>query len=164
MERSQGVQTGYHFWCLYFYDDRPVQYADRIIDSCLATQNRLGGFGVQLNSSACEDIDSIDPLVRLSLKTDYRHGEILIALERALVWVLVNWNPSDGGWVFRRHQPYDIVPHKCMWADKDQSFMAYTWFRMLSLAYLSKALPEMSVAGCRWQWSRFPGHQFWLEA
>ena len=55
---SRGVQTGYHLWLLFFYDKRPVRYVERIIDSALATQNRLGGFGVPLNSSACEDIDS----------------------------------------------------------------------------------------------------------
>lgn len=99
--RSMGLQTGYHLWCLYFYDGRPIQYVERIIDSFLATQNHLGGFGAPLNSSACEDIDSIDPLVRLTLATDYRREDIRSALEKAAVWVLVNLN-DDGGWVFRR--------------------------------------------------------------
>ena len=160
-ERSQAVQTGYHFWCLYFYDRRPVRRVERIVDTCLATQNRLGGFGVQLNSSACEDIDSVDPLARLCLQTGYRHADVYACLNRALPWVLANRNPRDGGWVFRRHQPYRIVPHRAMWAGENESFMAYTWFRTLSLAYLAKALPTSQVASVAWHFSRFPGHQFW---
>jgi len=160
-QRSQAVQTGYHFWCLYFYDNRPIRHVEKIIDSCLSTQNRLGGFGVQLNSSACEDIDSIDPLVRFSLSTRYRRNEVRASLERALPWVLVNHNRNDGGWVFKRHQPYSIVPHKTMWAGTDESLMPYTWFRTLSLAYLAKALPDSPIANLKWNIGKFPGHQFW---
>lgn len=156
IERSRAVQTGYHFWCMYFYDNRPIHHVEQIIDMCLATQNRLGGFGVQQNSSACEDIDSIDPLARLSLITDYRQAEVIAALECALPWVLANRNANDGGWVFRRVQPYNIVPHKAMWAEADESFMAYTWFRSLSLAYLAKALPNSPVAGIQWYLGQFP--------
>ncbi|MBN2294404.1 MAG: hypothetical protein JXM70_18390, partial [Pirellulales bacterium] len=70
---SRLVQAGYHFWLLYFYDRRPVPHPDHIVDSCLRTQNSRGGFGQGVhnsadpfNSSACEDIDSIDPLTRLT--------------------------------------------------------------------------------------------------
>jgi hypothetical protein len=161
-QRSYAVQTGYHFWCMYFYDNRPIALIEKIIDMCLATQNPLGGFGVRLNSSACEDIDSIDPLVRLCLASEYRKEEVLAALEKALPWVLTNHNPYDGGWVFRRMEPYTIVPHKAMWAGMDESFMAYTWFRSLSLAYLAKALPDSPVANIHWNFGKFPGHQFWV--
>lgn len=163
-ERSQGVQTGYHLWCLYFYDKRPVQHAERIIDSCLATQNRIGGYGVTFNSSACEDIDSIDPLVRLCFESDYRRDDILASLEKAMAWVLVNRNASDGGWVFRRHQAYDIPPHEAMCVAKDESSMAYTWFRTLSLAYLARALPDSPIATRHWHFDLFPGLQFWPES
>lgn len=40
---SNGVQTGYHIWLMYFYDSRPIQYVERIIGSCLRTQNQFGG-------------------------------------------------------------------------------------------------------------------------
>lgn len=158
-ERSQGVQTGYHLWLLYLYDGHPIQYVERIIDSCLATQNKLGGFGVSLNSSACEDIDSIDPLVRLSLITDYRKDDIRKALQKALTWVLTNVN-SDGGWVFRRGEDFRYG-HDLMWARIHQSAMFPTWFRTLSLSYLGQVLSDSPVAGFPWQFVRCPGHQFW---
>jgi hypothetical protein len=158
-ERSQGVQTGYHLWLLYFYDGRPIQYVERVIDSCLATQNRLGGFGVQLNFSACEDIDSIDPLVRLSFITDYRREDIRKALEKALIWMLTNRN-GEGGWVFRRGEGFRYG-HNLMWTRADESSMFATWFSTLSLAYLSSVLPEGAIAEFPWKFIRCPGLQFW---
>ncbi|MEJ2723824.1 MAG: hypothetical protein P8175_04095 [Deltaproteobacteria bacterium] len=155
---SAGVQTGYHIWLLYFYDKRPIQYLERIIDSCLRTQNPLGGFGVALNSSACEDIDSIDPLVRLSLLTDYRKEEILKALQRALCWVLVNVNP-DGGWVFRRGEAFHYG-HDLMFSRLDESCMFPTWFRTLSLAYLAQTLPHSTASSFHWRFLKCPGLQF----
>ena len=158
---SRGVQTGYHLWLLFFYDRRPIRYVERIIDSVLATQNRLGGFGVALKSSACEDIDSIDPLVRLSLVTDYRRDEVQASLRRALAWVLVNMN-DDGGFVFRRGEPF-VYGHERMSSGADESAMFPTWFRTLSLAYLSQALNLPGLPADAWQWVRCPGYQFWND-
>lgn len=159
---SNGVQTGYHLWLLYLYDNRPIQYVEKIIDSCLATQNMFGGFGVPRNSSACEDIDSIDPLARFYFMTDYRRDDIRKALERALFWVLANVNP-DGGWVFRRGEKF-CYGHKLMTANFNESSMFPTWFRTLSLAYLNNVLPDSPVASYNWQFINCPGLQFWNSA
>jgi len=157
-ERSLGVQTGYHLWLLYFYDSRPLQFVERIVDSCLITQNELGGFGADLNSSACEDIDTIDPLVRLSFQTDYRREEVLSTLERAVPWVLSNLNP-DGGWVFRRGQAFRYG-HDLMSDLTQQSSMFPTWFRTLSLAYLAQVLDSGVVPVRRPHFVHCPGVQF----
>jgi hypothetical protein len=158
---SNGVQTGYHIWLLYFYDNMPVQYIERIIDSCLQTQNPLGGFGPKLNSSACEDIDSIDPLVRLSFFTDYRAHEIRRALERAWLWVVFNQN-ADGGWVFTRRQAFEYG-HPLMRSGKEESAMFPTWFRTLSLAYMDQVLSPKANHSFVWHFLKCPGHQFWKE-
>lgn len=158
---SLGVQTGYHLWLLYFYEMRRIQYVDRIIDSCLKTQNRLGGFGVPLNSSACEDIDSIDPLVRFYGLIDYRREEIRSALEKALFWIMVNSN-SDGGWVFRRGESF-FYGHELMESKRNESGMFPTWFRTLSLAYLGQILSYEQDVKYRWRFFRCPGLQFWIE-
>lgn len=159
MALSQGVQTGYHIWLLYFYDKRPIQYVERIIDSCLATKNKLGGFGVHLNSSACEDIDSIDPLVRLFFITDYRKVDIRPVLQKAIPWILTNMN-EDGAFVFRRMEPF-TYGHQRMSSRKDEGAMFPTWFRTLSLAYIGKCLPDCSFGRFDWQFIRCPGLQFW---
>lgn len=158
---SNGVQTGYHIWLLYFYDNRPIYYSERIIDSCLRTQNRHGGFGVALNSSACEDIDTIDPLARLYFITNYRKDEVQSVLKRAYYWVLTNANP-DGGWVFRRHERFRYG-HDLMTTELQQSSMFPTWFRTLSLAYLSQVLHNTLIAEHDWQFINAPGLQFWHE-
>ncbi len=155
---SQGVQTGYHIWLLYFYDGRFIRYRERIVDSCLATQNRLGGFGVAMNSSACEDIDTLDPLARLYHQLDYRRPDIRRAFEKALPWVLVNQN-EDGGWVFRKHQSLEYghpLTSVGMW----QSSMFPTWFRSLSLAFLFQVAANPAHPSFPWRFVDCPGMQF----
>lgn len=158
---SQGVQTGYHIWLLYFYDKKEIKYKEKIIESCLLTQNELGGFGVSLNSSACEDIDSIDPLIRLSSETDYKKNDIYMALKKAIPWILINMN-EDGGFVFRRLEPF-VYGHILMSSKKDESGMFPTWFRSLALAYIGKCLPETPLKKLNCQFIRCPGHQFWKD-
>jgi glycosyltransferase involved in cell wall biosynthesis len=159
MELSLGVQAGYHFWLLYFYDHRPIHHIERIIDNVLKTQNILGGYGVQWNSSACEDIDSIDLLVRFSRLTDYRIDDIQASLQRALPAILQNLN-GDGGWVFRRHEAL-TTGHPQMFSAPNESNMFYTWFRTLSLAYclIGMINPPLHFH-YRWNFCHTPGHQF----
>jgi len=159
MALSRGVQTGYHIWLAYFYDKQPIQYMEKIIDSCLATQNMFGGFGVAANSSACEDIDSIDPLVRLSRLIDYRRPEIDRSLRKAASWVLMNRNP-DGGYVFRRHEPF-TYGHRLMSSGINESSLFATWFRTLSLAYLEAYFSDSFVGGVGCRFLACPGLQFW---
>jgi hypothetical protein len=157
---SAGVQAGYHFWCLLFYDRRPIGRIEAVIDSVLKTQNALGGYGVKWNSSACEDIDSIDPLVRLGALTEYRRDEIRASLRRALPAILQNLN-RDGGWVFRRDEPLQLV-HREMSSAANQSNVFYSWFRTLGLAYCLIGLGDESPETLRYDWNltRAPGHQF----
>jgi prenyltransferase beta subunit len=156
---SNCVQTGYHLWCLYFYDQRQIKHLERIVDKALATQNKYGGFGVPLNSSACEDIDSIDPLVRISFLTDYRKQDVAEALEKALKWIFININ-EDGSFVFRRMEPL-AYGHDNMFSAVDEGAMFPTWFRTLSLAYLSKAGLRSYHGQSTFQFLDAPGHQFW---
>jgi hypothetical protein len=163
-ELSRAVQGGYHFWLLYFYDRVPIPHPERVIDSCLATQNACGGFGLGVHtgsdreSSACEDIDSIDPLTRLMRATNYRRDEIRVALERGLKQVLLN-QTDDGGWWFVRGKGF-AYGHEQLAASASQGAMFPTWFRTLTLAYLGKALPDSVVGRYDWQFCNCPGLQF----
>jgi hypothetical protein len=161
-------QSAYHIWMLYAFDQRPVPHVEKAVDSCLALQNRWGGFGpgaaVPYHSnpftSACEDIDAIDPLCRFYRLTGHRREEITSALKRALAWVLINRNP-DGGFVFRRAEKL-VYGHPLMASAKEESNMFATWFRTLSLAYISKILPsEPTLENISFQFVRCPGYQFW---
>lgn len=166
--RSHAVQAAYHWWPLFFYDGVRPPHIERAIDTVLATQNPLGGFGCGVHnaaepfmSSACEDIDSIDPLCRMMQLTDYRRTDIEAALAKAADWVLTNQMP-DGGFVFMRNQPFEYG-HPAMRGEAKLGAMFPTWFRLLSLALLGKALPGHALGQIPWQFVRCPGMQFWGE-
>ena len=164
--RSHAVQAAYHWWPLFFYDGVRIPHLERAIDTVLATQNPLGGFGCGVHnaaepylSSACEDIDSIDPLCRMQQLTDYRRADIQAALGRAAAWVLTNRAP-DGGFVFFRDRPFEYG-HAQLRGEANRGAMFPTWFRLLSLALISRALPEHPLGRLPWQFVRCPGMQFW---
>lgn len=166
--RSHAVQGAYHWWALYFFDARPVPCVEAAIDTVLRNQNPHGGFGWGVHnpeaphiSSACEDIDSIDPLVRMARQTDYRRDDIRAALERAVPWVLSNQMP-DGGFVFMRDRPFEYG-HPQLFGEAGQGAMFPTWFRTLSLAVLGKALPDHPLGQYEWHFARCPGYQFWTD-
>jgi len=164
--RSHAVQAAYHWWPLFFYDGVRPPHLERAIDTVLATQNPRGGFGCGVHnsaepftSSACEDIDSIDPLCRMMQLTDHRRAEVEAALAKAADWVLTN-QMADGGFVFMRNVAFEYG-HAQMHSEAGQGAMFPTWFRLLSLALIGKALPEHELGKVPWQFVRCPGMQFW---
>lgn len=134
-ELSRSVQFAYHLLMPYFYDKREVLYKEKILNLTLKTQNKLGGYGQKLNSSACEDIDSVDLLIHLS---DSYNIEVKQSLKKAFAWILSNQN-SDGGFVFRRNEPM-WYGHEIMTAKINESHFLASWFRTLSLVKLTKEL------------------------
>jgi hypothetical protein len=164
-QRSHAVQAAYHFWPLFFYERRPVPYVDRAIATVLATQNPNGGFGWGVHnpaapflSSACEDIDSIDPLCRMLASAAHRRADIVTALVRAVDWVLTNQMP-DGGLVFVRDRDFEYG-HPQLRGEAGVGAMFPTWFRLLSLALIGRALSEHPLASIPWHFVRCPGYQF----
>lgn len=135
-QRSRMVQFAYHLFPIFFFDKLKLEHSDLIVDLVLKTQNNYGGFGVQANSSACEDIDSIDILCRLAPDVPERKEEIDATLHRALKWVLCN-QVKDGGFVFRLYEPF-TYGHSEMMSKADEGSMFATWFRQLSIVYLSR--------------------------
>lgn len=154
---SDAAHVGYHIWLPMAYDDVPVPHANRILSCLLRTQNLLGGFGLKPNSTACDDIDSADPLVRLLPLFSAEEERIRKSLARALAFILANRN-DDGGFVFLRNVPYAYY-HPLMASHRDQSAMFPTWFRSLTLAFLSQCL-DIPVLDLPWQFIDGPGHQF----
>jgi hypothetical protein len=164
--RSHAVQAAYHWWPLFFYDGVRPPHVERAIDTVLTTQNPSGGFGWGVHnpadpflSSACEDIDSIDPLCRMLQLTDYRRADIVAALTRAADWVLTN-QAQDGGFVFVRDRPFEYG-HPELRGETNRGAMFPTWFRLLSLALIGRALPEHALGRLPWRLVGCPGMQFW---
>jgi len=153
-QRSRMVQFAYHLFPLFFYDKMPIQYPEKVVEIVLATQNSLGGFGVKLNSSACEDIDSIDILIRLAPYVPKRKEEIDQALKKAIGWILCN-QVTDGGFVFRLNEALEYG-HRETSSEKNKGSMFPTWFRTLSVVYLLnyfKNANEFIITNC-------PGYEF----
>ena len=135
-QRSRMVQFAYHLFPLFFYDKLKLGHTTLIVNHILKTQNVYGGFGVQANSSACEDIDSIDVLCRLANDVPSLKKEIDVALHRAFKWVLCN-QVEDGGFVFRLYEPF-TYGHTEMMSEANEGSMFAIWFRSLSLVYMDR--------------------------
>lgn len=135
-QRSRMVQFAYHLLPIFFYDGDFDFDADRIVGIVLRTQNRFGGFGVQPNSSACEDIDSIDLLIRFHpFVSSGLQKQIEAALNKAFSWVLLN-QAEDGGFIFRLNEKFVYGHHETSSLAGDGALFP-TWFRTLSLLYLA---------------------------
>ena len=153
-QRSRMVQFAYHLFPLFLYDKQKLGHPDLIADQILKTQNIYGGFGVQANSSSCEDIDSIDILCRLAPDVPECKTDIDESLHRAWKWVLCN-QVEDGGFVFRLFEPF-TYGHSEMSSGANQGAMFPTWFRLLSLAYLNRYFSQhelFTINSC-------PGYEF----
>lgn len=163
--RSQAVQAAYHWWPLWSYDGRLFPCLERAVDTVLATQNAAGGFGWGVHnpadplvSSACEDIDSIEPLARMLRQTSHRSEEVRAALTRAVDWVLSN-QVADGGFVFLLGRDFQYG-HPQLLGRAGEGALFPTWFRLLSLAYLAVSLPAHPLQRLAWRFVACPGMQF----
>lgn len=152
--RSRKVQFAYHLLPLFFYDERTNFDFSKIIEITLKTQNRFGGFGVAVNSSACDDIDSVDILIRASKIEGKYEAQVKKSLTAGLNWIRLN-QMDDGGFVFRLNEAF-TYGHSQLSSEKNQGAVFPTWFRTLSLAYLCSYLEipaEFKVTKC-------PGYEF----
>jgi hypothetical protein len=165
VQRSHMVQAAYHWWPLFAYDGRRFPCPKRAVETVLRTQNSRGGFGWGVhnptrpfNSSACEDIDSLDPLTRLLGQVTARRDDIQEAIRRGAQWVLRN-QVSDGGFVFVIDREF-VYGHPQLRGEAGRGAMFPTWFRLLSLALCDRTVPGCVPGNIPWQFSDCPGMQF----
>ena len=158
---SEGVLAGYHFWLLFWYDGEEIPFAERAFESILKLQNRMGGFSLtQLYTTACQDIDALDPVVRLALRHPELKAKAYEPVCRAVRWILYNFN-QDGGATFQRNAGF-IYGHEFMCSGPNQSTIFATWFRLLSIGVGCKFLQttDQDFEQIRWQFLDAPGLQF----
>jgi len=99
----KGMAGAYHLYPFPLYFGRPVRHVERIIDSTLSLQAWDGLFVADGGGGACEDLDAVDILAKMSLVTDYRRADIMRALQRALSAV-IDLQRSDGGFPYHGRQ------------------------------------------------------------
>lgn len=154
-QRSRLIQFAYHLFPIFFYDKHIDFEHEKIISLALQTQNEIGGYGVKLNSSACEDIDSIDIIIRLTpYVSQETRRRISSSIERALRWVCAN-QVKDGGFVFRLNESFEYG-HKNLSSVANHGAMLPTWFRLLSIVYMARYLAIGNTAVI----TPCPGYEF----
>ena len=93
---TNAMAATFHFTFFYYHRDRPLQYVERIIDSCLSLQEDHGLFSEYSVGQTCLDYDALDLLAKASLATDYRAHEVRNATARASE-ILLELRNTDGG-------------------------------------------------------------------
>jgi hypothetical protein len=139
---SRMVQFAYHLFLIYFYDNDYDFDHERIVQLVLKTQNKYGGYGVPSNSSACEDIDSINLLIKFYDHVPRLQQEIDQSLHKSMKWVMCN-QTNGTGFVFQLYFPM-VYGHKEMSSGVNEPSLFPTWFRTLSIAYLAR---HFSIGG-----------------
>lgn len=109
----------FHFYIHYFYWRRPLKYIDKIIDATLALVHSDGLFHPQGGGGACEDLDAIDILVKLSTVSEYRAEDIRQTLLKSHTALSANQN-DDGGFSWARRDSFSfshLVSHIFSWQE-----------------------------------------------
>jgi prenyltransferase beta subunit len=104
---TNAMAATFHFTFYYGYRRRPLQYVERIIDSCLKLQEVHGLFSSDEIGHTCLDYDAIDLLAKASLTTDYRAEEVDRAMQRAYTALLGLYNSNDGGFAHCKQRVHD---------------------------------------------------------
>lgn len=175
------VYAAYHFFPFIFWRGILPPFAERIIDSVLSIQHADGLFGDLPGGGACEDLDAIDTLVKFSLFSNHRSGDVKSALIRAFDRILQLQRP-DGGFPnyldnrsksFKRRVGEHLLLDKILnrpyrpqkvyysgWcavgAAKGESDMWAAWFRPLALCLIVSRYPELGALPNGMRFHSFP--------
>ena len=88
-----------HIYMAYDFFERPIRYADRIIDSTLGLQRDNGLYG-QRFGGACEDYDGVEVLAKVSRATPHREAEVRRALTKTAETIRSR-QEANGGFAYR---------------------------------------------------------------
>lgn len=156
----------YHQLLVYYHEERPILYPERVIDTVLAIQHPDGGFSPAGGGGACEDADGVDILVNLYKLTKYRRPAIRVALRRTLS-LLVSLQNTDGGFPYKRNASFVHMGIPATASPAGASNMFTTWFRVHTLALLAEILtdePELASVNFRFNKALSMGwHRPWNE-
>lgn len=152
-DRNEMIRGAYHILPIFYYDKIEVPFVDRAIDEIIKSQNKWGGFDTYIASSACEDIDGLDLLLRLSTQANIKNEAIMEVVEKAKRWILFNQNP-DGSFVFERNTPFTYGNQQILSSKADEGNLFATWFRCVSLEMI-----ENYVNGVNNRLKRTPGYE-----
>lgn len=140
---------GYHQLLVYYYENHPVNYPERLVDVALSMQHADGGFDPSGGGGACKDADTVDILVNMYKAVDYKRPQIRIALRKGIEHILKRQMP-DGGFVYYLDKPFMHMGIQKTASPANQSNLFPTWFRIHTLALISQILTDEWIAGFDW--------------
>lgn len=131
--KYDAIRGAYHIYPILLYDSIEIPYMSNMIKFLLVQQNKWGGFDFRLQSTACDDIDAIDPLIRFAKKERMKDIKIENTLLLAYKNVMSNQN-EDGGFVFSRAKN-GFIYGGCtnLSSIQNESNLFGTWFRLVSI-------------------------------
>ena len=130
-EISKVVNAIYHIAPLFIYDhEKEGLPVNAIIKYVLMNQNSIGGFGPNIVTDACQDIDSVYLLSQLG-GNDRDEKQ---SMAQFLDYIFLNRN-SNNGFVFKKYGSFSYGGNNLMSSHKNSSNMFATWFRTLSIAF-----------------------------
>lgn len=137
----EGMAGAAHNFHLFYYYNRPIPYAEKIVDHCLSFM--AGGV-----RSACLDVDVVDVLANL-YKTGYRRAEIEDALAQ-FAQRLIAFQNEDGGFADEKNGGVRRMDGWVggYWEPQGLSNCFATWFRTATLAMIACVLEPASIP--RW--------------
>jgi hypothetical protein len=124
------VYGGYHQLLVYYHENFKIRNPKGLVDTVLSLQHRDGGFNPSGNAGACEDVDSVDILVNMYKRFNYRRGDIRYALRRCLNHI---------------NTPQSHMNIPGTQAAANISCMFPTWFRIHTIALISEILQKEKV-------------------
>ena len=142
----------YHQLLVYYYCERPVHYAARIVDTVLELQQPDGSFSRTPGGGACEDVDAVDVLINLTKRTGYRTSDVRQALTRALPHILRQQAP-DGGFVYRWGRSYMQSGALRTFTPANTADIFSTWFRLHTLALIAQVVDDPRLNGVSWSFN-----------
>jgi len=104
-EYHNGLFGAYHQYLLYFYANRDLGCKQTIIDKILSFQNIDGMFAPQMGGGGCEDVDAVDTLVQLFLRTGHRDPDVKKCL-RHVYDAVCSLEAPEGGFIWGVRKRY----------------------------------------------------------
>lgn len=145
IDHYAAVYGGYHQLLVYYHENHPVNFPEKLVDVVLDLQHPYdGAFAAFRGGGACADVDCVDVLVNLYKICDYRRTDIRCALRKCLnhLWTL---QQDDGGFPSTRGEASHI--HMGIPATKtsrEHSGMFETWFRIHTMCLIAEILTDDS--------------------
>lgn len=130
-----GLFGAMHQYLLYYYMDRQLEYAEKIVDNTLHLQQPDGLFSPVGGGDGCEDLDAVDTLVNMYKRTEYRKDDIEKALQKVLV-ATINLQGGGGGFLWAKRHHFGI---------KDWSKLGFSISRHRNFGYWRHSCTEAVI-------------------